>query len=122
MVPNAISASPADREDPTRLQRGRRRIGALGVDVSQESIAAVQRSDGCRRALVSAGVDIEAHLLVGPVAWTRASGADLIAWLLDSVVRFDAVFGFNDALGAMAEIQRSRPRFRHGSGWQLMRR
>ncbi|MFE7508235.1 LacI family DNA-binding transcriptional regulator [Promicromonospora sp. NPDC057488] len=90
------------------LERGRRRIVALGMERSDVPTAAAQRFEGYSRALAEAGIDVDDRLLVGPVPWNRQSGAQGIAGVLEAEVEFDAVFGFNDALalGALNELQR----------------
>jgi len=90
------------------LQRGRRRIVALGMEDSDLPTAAALRYQGYRQALGEAGSDVDKVLTVGPIPWNRASGAKAIGELVNAGASFDAVFGFNDALalGAMNELQR----------------
>lgn len=90
------------------IDKGRRRIVALGMEHSDLPTAAALRLEGYRQALDDAGMAVDEDLLVGPIPWNRAAGAAAIGRLIDAGVQFDAVFGFSDAiaLGAMAELQR----------------
>jgi DNA-binding LacI/PurR family transcriptional regulator len=89
------------------LDRGRRRIVALGMEESDLPTAAALRFQGYRRALAEASVALDRNLLLGPIPWSRPSGAHAIAELMGAGAEFDAIFGFNDALalGALSELQ-----------------
>jgi DNA-binding LacI/PurR family transcriptional regulator len=91
------------------LDRGRERIVALGMERSDLPTAAAQRFEGYSRALGEAGIAVDDALLIGPIPWNRAAGAEATRGILASGASFDAVFGFNDALalGALSEVQRS---------------
>lgn len=90
------------------LAAGRRRILALGMERSELPTAAALRFEGYSRALEEAGLGVDEDLLIGPIPWNRASGAEATAKALAAGLDFDAVFGFNDAiaLGALSELQR----------------
>ncbi|NQX26137.1 LacI family DNA-binding transcriptional regulator [Microbacteriaceae bacterium VKM Ac-2854] len=89
------------------LMSGRRRIVALGVQPEAEFGAAPLRLAGYLDAHRAAGVDVPADLAAGADSWVRAEGAAAIARLIEAGTRFDAVFGFNDALalGALRALQ-----------------
>ena len=90
------------------LQAGFTRIAALGFDEDLSPTAAAQRQHGYLRALSEAGIEPDPQLMIGPLPWNRAGGAEGIRNLLGTGTPFDAVFGFNDAiaLGAMSELSR----------------
>ncbi|GAB5079419.1 LacI family DNA-binding transcriptional regulator [Arthrobacter sp. AD-310] len=87
------------------LRSGRRRIAVLGASPEETTGSAGLRLTGYRTALEEAGVPFD-PALVTPAEWRRDTGAAALANLLDSGVKFDAVFGLNDvlALGAMHEL------------------
>ncbi|HQY32783.1 LacI family DNA-binding transcriptional regulator [Actinotalea sp.] len=89
------------------LDRGRRRIAAIGVHPGEEVGSAGLRLVGYRQALAAAGIPTDDALLGVADPWHRAAGARAMAALLDAGALPDAVFGFNDALalGAMHELQ-----------------
>ncbi|WP_046732997.1 LacI family DNA-binding transcriptional regulator [Streptomyces humi] len=85
------------------LGRGRTRIAYLGVRTDSVNRPAHLRLDGWRAELTAAGVPAPDSLVVPVGGWDRDDGARAMAELLDSGVRPDAVFAFNDliAIGAM---------------------
>ncbi|MEU9157024.1 LacI family DNA-binding transcriptional regulator [Streptomyces sp. NPDC048417] len=85
------------------LGRGRTRIAYLGVRTDSLNQPAHLRLDGWRAELATAGVPAPDSLVVPVGGWDRDDGARAMAELLDSGVRPDAVFAFNDliAIGAM---------------------
>ncbi|MFE0388369.1 LacI family DNA-binding transcriptional regulator [Streptomyces bungoensis] len=85
------------------LGRGRTRIAYLGVRTDSVNRPAHLRLDGWRQELTAAGVPAPDGLVVPVGGWDRDDGARAMAELLDSGVRPDAVFAFNDliAIGAM---------------------
>ncbi|MEU9384462.1 LacI family DNA-binding transcriptional regulator [Streptomyces sp. NPDC048279] len=85
------------------LGRGRTRIAYLGVRTDSVNQPAHLRLDGWRAELTAAGVPAPDSLVVPVGGWDRDDGARAMAELLDSGVRPDAVFAFNDliAIGAM---------------------
>lgn len=101
------------------IRRGARRIAAVGaqteLDQRLENIiddrpvdeltttSEYLRAEGYRRALADAGLTLDRDLLLPTGPWRRASGAKAITDALERGLRFDAVFGLNDAvaLGAM---------------------
>jgi DNA-binding LacI/PurR family transcriptional regulator len=87
------------------LARGRRRIAVLGASAGDTKDSPGLRLNGYRQALDAAGVDFDPALVV-QCDWRRDGGASAVGGLLGSGVRFDAVFGLNDAiaLGALHEL------------------
>ncbi|MGW7259553.1 LacI family DNA-binding transcriptional regulator [Streptomyces sp. NPDC054834] len=85
------------------LGRGRTRIAYLGVRTDSLNQPAHLRLDGWRAELAAAGVPAPDSLVVPVGGWDRDDGARAMAELLDSGVRPDGVFAFNDliAIGAM---------------------
>ncbi|MCG7205476.1 LacI family DNA-binding transcriptional regulator [Streptomyces arenae] len=85
------------------LGRGRTRIAYLGVRTDSVNRPAHLRLGGWRAELTAAGVPAPDSLVVPVGGWDRDDGARAMAELLDSGVRPDAVFAFNDliAIGAM---------------------
>ncbi|MDT0433459.1 MULTISPECIES: LacI family DNA-binding transcriptional regulator [Streptomyces] len=85
------------------LDRGRTRIAYLGARTDSANRPAHLRLDGWRAELSEAGVPAPDSLVVPVGGWDRDDGARAMAQLLDSGVRPDAVFAFNDliAIGAM---------------------
>ncbi|MEV5610680.1 LacI family DNA-binding transcriptional regulator [Streptomyces sp. NPDC052225] len=85
------------------LGRGRTRIAYLGARTDAANQPAHLRLAGWRAELTEAGVPAP-DTLVGPTGgWDRHDGAEAMARMLDSGVRPDAVFAYNDlvAIGAM---------------------
>jgi len=97
---NSAAAELATRH---LLDRGRRRIAALGVQSGATGTTAQVRLAGYRRALESAGLEVDAALLVEVDRYNRAEGSEGIERLIASGVEFDGVFCFNDtmAFGAL---------------------
>jgi DNA-binding LacI/PurR family transcriptional regulator len=87
------------------LTRGRRRIAVLGAAAGDTTDSPGLRLNGYREALEAAGMAFDPALVV-QCDWRRDGGAAGVGGLLDSGIRFDAVFGLNDAiaLGAMHEL------------------
>ncbi|MEU6370395.1 LacI family DNA-binding transcriptional regulator [Streptomyces sp. NPDC046931] len=85
------------------LGRGRTRIAYLGVRTDSVNQPAHLRLNGWRAELAAAGVPAPDSLVVPVGGWDRDDGARAMAELLDSGVRPDGVFAFNDliAIGAM---------------------
>ncbi|MFE9094270.1 LacI family DNA-binding transcriptional regulator [Streptomyces sp. NPDC007264] len=85
------------------LGRGRTRIAYLGARTDSVNRPAHLRLGGWREELAAAGVPAPDSLVVPVGGWDRDDGARAMAELLDSGVRPDAVFAFNDliAIGAM---------------------
>ncbi|MFE0510184.1 LacI family DNA-binding transcriptional regulator [Streptomyces sp. NPDC058964] len=85
------------------LGRGRTRIAYLGARTDSANRPAHLRLAGWREELSAAGVPAPDSLVVPVGGWDRDDGARAMAELLDSGVRPDAVFAFNDliAIGAM---------------------
>ena len=85
---------------------GRRRIAAIGVQRNPEGESARFRLLGYRQGLVEAGLDYDEALVAPAPAWNRADGAAATRTLLESRVRPDAVFCFNDtlALGSLRAL------------------
>ncbi|KAB1990739.1 LacI family DNA-binding transcriptional regulator [Streptomyces triticiradicis] len=85
------------------LSRGRSRIAYLGARTDSANRPAHLRLAGWREELTEAGVSAPDELVVPVGGWDRDEGARAMARLLDSGVRPDAVFAYNDlvAIGAM---------------------
>ncbi|MFB7241629.1 LacI family transcriptional regulator [Streptomyces populi] len=85
------------------LSRGRSRIAYLGARTDSANRPAHLRLAGWREELTEAGVPAPDELVVPVGGWDRDEGARAMARLLDSGVRPDAVFAYNDlvAIGAM---------------------
>ena len=88
------------------LDRGRRRIAAIGVQRSAPGVSARLRLQGYRRALRDRGLDPDPALAVPAAAWHRADGATAVRSLLELTEPPDALFCFNDllALGALRAL------------------
>ena len=99
-VDNAAAARAATEH---LLSTGRRRIAAIGAQLSAPKETADLRLDGYHAALDAVGVAREDALVRAVNEFSRADGAAAAAALLDSGAPFDAVFAFSDllALGAM---------------------
>jgi len=85
---------------------GRRRIAAIGSQRTPEGASARLRLAGYTAALADAGIAYDERLVAPASAWHRADGSAAMRALLDSGVRPDAVFCFNDtlALGALRAL------------------
>ncbi|MBT2515011.1 LacI family DNA-binding transcriptional regulator [Arthrobacter sp. ISL-30] len=87
------------------LSSGRRRVVILGAAHGDVGGSNGLRLTGYRGALAAAEADYDPALVV-PCEWRRDAGAAAVGNLLDSDVKFDAIFGLNDAvaLGALHEL------------------
>ncbi|WP_320069250.1 LacI family DNA-binding transcriptional regulator [Micromonospora sp. RTGN7] len=85
---------------------GHRRIAAIGAQGTAEGASARLRLAGYAAALADAGITYDERLVAPAPAWHRADGAAAMRHLLDTGVRPDAVFCFNDtlALGALRAL------------------
>jgi DNA-binding LacI/PurR family transcriptional regulator len=85
------------------IERGRRRIAAIGAQASPVAETARLRLAGYTEALRDAGLDPEGELVRPAGSWHRADGQSAVEQLIESGVGPDAVFCFNDllALGAL---------------------
>jgi DNA-binding LacI/PurR family transcriptional regulator len=99
-IDNVAAARSAVRH---LLSRGRSRIAYLGARTDSANRPAHLRLAGWRAELTEAGVPAPDELVVPVGGWDRDEGARAMARLLDSGVRPDAVFAYNDlvAIGAM---------------------
>ncbi|MEU0970543.1 LacI family DNA-binding transcriptional regulator [Streptomyces sp. NPDC005917] len=84
------------------LGRGRTRIAYLGARTDSANRPAHLRLAGWREELAAAGVPAPDSLVVPVGGWDRDDGARAMAQLLDSGVRPDAVFAFNDLIATGA--------------------
>lgn len=80
------------------LSLGRTRIAAIGVEPPGSEGAAELRANGYKRALANANVPFDPALALDGRGWLRNDGVHAIKTALASGLRFDSVFGFNDAL------------------------
>ncbi|WP_374008314.1 LacI family DNA-binding transcriptional regulator [Leifsonia sp. LS-T14] len=89
------------------LDRGRRRIVALGAHPGEVTGSGGLRLAGYREALQSAGIDVDERLILPAGTWHRADGAQAIRDFLSRDIPFDGVVAFNDtlALGALRVLQ-----------------
>ena len=109
LVNVAIDNVEAAREATAHLLgAGRRRIAAIGADLTTKNVgAAMARLRGFEDAHHEFGVAVAPELVVTTGgSWSRASGHSAVQRLLDRGTRFDAVFCFNDelALGAVRAL------------------
>jgi DNA-binding LacI/PurR family transcriptional regulator len=91
------------------LDLGRRRVGIIAGPTNMQ--AAIDRTEGWRRAVLAAGLD---DTLIGQGDFTMASGGAALRDLLDRVPDLDAVFAASDlmaagAISALRERGRSVP-------------
>ena len=88
---------------------GRTRIAAIGAQHTARGASARLRLQGYRAALHSAGLPYDEKLVAPAARWHRADGAATMRAMLESGVRPDAVFCFNDtlALGALRALHES---------------
>ncbi len=103
----AIDNVAAAREVTAHLAAsGRRRIAAVGTQRAASGASARLRLAGYKAGLAASGLRFDQRLVAPAAAWHRADGADATRQLLESGVRPDAVFCFNDtlALGAMRAL------------------
>jgi DNA-binding LacI/PurR family transcriptional regulator len=106
----AIDNVAAARELTAHLiDRGRRRIAAIGLQPHLANGTAERRLDGYRQALEAAGLPIDPALEVAVRRLHRADGAEAVRRLLDDGVGPDALFCFSDqlALGALHVVLES---------------
>lgn len=92
---NAAAAEAATRY---LLDDGRTRIAAIGLEADLDATTAQVRFEGYRRALQSAGIELDERLLVEVDRYGRSDGSRAIETLLQRGVEFDGVFCFNDTL------------------------
>ncbi|MBO1332095.1 LacI family DNA-binding transcriptional regulator [Streptomyces sp. VRA16 Mangrove soil] len=99
-IDNVAAARTAVRH---LVGRGRTRIAYLGERTDSANQPARLRLDGWRRELTEAGLAAPDSLVGATGGWDRGDGAEAMARMLDSGVRPDAVFAYNDlvAIGAM---------------------
>lgn len=85
------------------IERGRRRIAAIGLQPHLSNDTARQRLEGYRRALAAADMTADPALEVAVQALHRSDGAEALQQLLSLDDPPDGVFCFNDqlALGAL---------------------
>lgn len=85
------------------IDRGRRRIAAIGHQRPRGGGTAPLRTKGYRRALQAAGIAYDPSLVVSTPTFHRSDGAGAMRELLERDVQPDAVFCYNDlvALGAI---------------------
>lgn len=86
------------------IERGRRRIAAVGADVRADTMGpGVRRMQGYRQAVDAAGLE---RREVATGDWARSSGYAAVRSLLSDGAQVDALFCFNDvlALGAFRAI------------------
>ncbi|MCM0618788.1 LacI family DNA-binding transcriptional regulator [Nocardioides bruguierae] len=85
------------------LERGRRRLLALGAHEGEVLGSAGLRLHGYREALEAAGVPFDPDLVTHVGRWHRVDGAEAMREVVARGVTFDGVVAFNDslALGAM---------------------
>jgi DNA-binding LacI/PurR family transcriptional regulator len=89
------------------IERGRRRIAAVGADLQPDTMGpGVRRMQGYRLAVAAAGLEARAELEVVTGDWARSSGYAAVRALLAGGTEVDALFCFNDvlALGAIRAI------------------
>ncbi len=88
------------------LQRGRRRIAAIGVQREGSTETSSLRYTGYREALAHAGIPEDPTLLGVVSQFTRAEGSRAATDLLSAGATFDALFCFNDtmAFGALHSL------------------
>lgn len=89
------------------IDRGRRRIAVIGAHEGEIIGSAGLRLRGYQEALAASGMPFDDDLIGYTELWHRGNGSDAMLAMLNRGVRFDAVFGLNDALalGAMRALQ-----------------
>ncbi|MGW3490150.1 LacI family DNA-binding transcriptional regulator [Streptomyces sp. NPDC001054] len=99
-IDNVAAARSAVRH---LIRLGRTRIAFLGARTDSPNRPAQLRLQGWREELKAAGLEGGERLAAPTGGWDRGDGAEGMARLLDSGVRPDAVFAYNDlvAVGAM---------------------
>ncbi len=103
-IDNVAAARVATRH---LLEHGRRRIAAVGADLTDAGVGpALRRVHGYRQALADHGVALSPELEIsttgGGLSWTHGPGYAAIDSLLSSGVEVDAMFCFNDVLALSA--------------------
>jgi DNA-binding LacI/PurR family transcriptional regulator len=85
---------------------GRQRIAAIGIQRAASGASARLRLAGYKAGLAATGLRFDQRLIAPAAVWHRADGAAAVRRLLESGVRPDAVFCFNDtlALGAIRAL------------------
>ena len=84
------------------LDRGRRRVAAVGADATENLGPASRRLQGYRLALAGAGLPAAPELEVDTGSWSHASGHAAVTALLRSGTAVDGLFCFNDVLALAA--------------------
>ena len=89
------------------VAQGRRRIAAVGVDLTAEGVGpALRRLQGYREALAAAGIRADPALELptggGHVGWTHGPGYAAVDRLLTSGAAVDGLFCFSDVLALSA--------------------
>ncbi|TDD71234.1 LacI family transcriptional regulator [Jiangella aurantiaca] len=103
-IDNVAAAADATRY---LIERGGRRIAAIGHQEREGGGTAPQRTRGYRQALDAAGMSYDPGLVVPTSKYHRRDGALAMAALLDRGTRPDAVFCYSDlvALGAIHTLR-----------------
>lgn len=104
-VDNVAAAAEATRH---LLAGGRRRIVAVGADLTTNNVgAAVGRLQGYEHAHREAGLEPVPELALWTGGWARAAGYAAVDALIDRGTAFDALFCFNDllAIGGLKALQ-----------------
>lgn len=88
------------------LERGARRVVALGSGMNKSTGNVADRTRGYRTALAAHGVDADPALIRSAPGWSKAAGAEAVRTMLDEQLQFDAVFAYSDtlALGAITAL------------------
>ena len=84
------------------LGNGRRRVAAVGADVTENLGPASRRLQGYRLALADAGLPAAPELEIDTGTWRHASGHAAVTALLRSGTPVDGLFCFNDVLALAA--------------------
>ncbi len=84
------------------LDRGRRRVAAVGADPAENLGPASRRLHGYRLALADAGLPAVPDLEIDTGTWSHASGHAAVAALLRDGPPVDGLFCFNDVLALAA--------------------
>ncbi len=96
------NVAAARRATTHLLDRGRRRVAAVGADAAENLGPAARRLQGHRLALADAGLPAAPELEIDTGSWTHASGHAAVAALLRDGPRVDGLFCFNDVLALAA--------------------
>jgi DNA-binding LacI/PurR family transcriptional regulator len=84
------------------LERGRRRVAAVGADSTENLGPASRRLQGYRLALAEAGLPAAPELEIETGSWGHASGYAAVTTLLRGGAPVDGLFCFNDVLALAA--------------------